>query len=248
MDSAPVPSGTARVGGDDFRISAPAELATLLQGLVDAQARVSLSTPAGTAYTTTVWGLDSARGILSLAADAGDRRIDELADADEVLAVAYLDQIKLQFDLVGLTLVHGASGSVLNVPLPREIFRFQRRASFRVRPLGQTMASARLRHPAIPDMQLLVRVVDVSLHGVALFIPDDVPPVEPGLRLNAVQLDLDAGTRLTVSLCVMHASALNPQSRGLRLGCEIIEVGGEGLRLLQRYLDTTQKIQRLLAV
>jgi flagellar brake protein len=247
MQTLPVPLG-APGALDEFRVCAPAEVQGLLKNLIDGNVLVTLSTPEGLSYTTTVWSIDAQRGVLSMSADAADPRMADLVDAEEVVGVGYLQNVKLQFDLQGLTLVHGHQGSsVLNTPLPRELFRFQRRSCFRVRPLGNAAASARLRHPAIPDMQLLVRVVDVSLSGVALFVPENTPDLHPGLLLNTVQLELDANTRITVNLRVHHVSSINQQSRGLRLGCEMVNLGGEGTRALQRYIDGTQKRQRLLA-
>jgi c-di-GMP-binding flagellar brake protein YcgR len=255
MDTLPVPLGSSGLSAgpsagslEEFRVSAPAEMQGLLKELMDGNVLVTLSTPEGLSYTTTVWSIDPARGILSLSADAGDQRMADLVDAEEVVAVGYLYSVKLQFDLQGLTLVHGHGASVLNTPMPREMFRFQRRSCFRVRPVGNAAASARLRHPAIPDMQLLVRVVDVSLGGVALFVPDNMPAVHPGLLLNTVQLELDTDTHITVNLRVHHVSAINQQSRGLRLGCEMVNLSGEGTRALQRYIDGTQKRRRLLAL
>ena len=251
METLPVPLGSMSmsVGSlDEFRVYAPPEVHALLKQLIDGNVLVTLSTPEGVSYTTTVWAIDPARGILSLAADAGNERVNDLADAEEVVAVAYLESVKLQFDLPGLTLVHGQRASVFNAPLPRELFRFQRRSCFRVKPLGQAAASARVRHPSMPDMQLLVRVVDVSLGGVALFVPDNMPAVQPGLLLNTVQLDLDADTRIVVNLRVHHVTAFNMQARGSRLGCEMVNLSGDGTRALQRYIDGTQKRRRLLAM
>jgi len=67
------------------------------------------------------------------------------------------------------------------------------------------------------------------------------------LLLNTVLLDLDNDTRITVNLRVHHVSELNQQSHGLRLGCEMVNLGGEGTRALQRYIDGTQKRRRMLA-
>jgi len=65
--------------------------------------------------------------------------------------------------------------------LPREVFRFQRRNSFRVRTLPRSSPTMVLRHPGIPDMTLALRVLDVSTGGCALFLPNDVPPLSPGV-------------------------------------------------------------------
>jgi c-di-GMP-binding flagellar brake protein YcgR len=251
METLPIPLGPmSRTMGslDEFRVHAPPEVHGLLKELINGNVLVTMSTPEGVSYTTTMWTIDPARGTLALAADAANQRVHELVDAEEVVVVGYLDSVKLQFDLQGLTLVHGARASVLTAPLPRELFRFQRRSCFRVKPIGNAAASAKLRHPSMPDMQLLVRVVDVSLGGVALFVPDNMPAVQPGLLLNAVQLDLDGDTRVTVSLRVHHVAVMNQQARGSRLGCEMVNLSAEGTRALQRFIDGTQKRRRLLSM
>jgi c-di-GMP-binding flagellar brake protein YcgR len=251
METLPVPLGSMShsLGSlDEFRVHAPPEVHAMLKELINGNVLVTLNTPEGVSYTTTVWTIDPARGVLTLAADAGNQRVQDLVDAEEVVVVGYLDSVKLQFDLQGLTLVHGARACVLTAPLPRELFRFQRRSCFRVKPLGQAASSARVRHPSMPDMHLLVRVVDVSLGGVALFVPDNMPAVQPGLLLNAVQLDLDSDTRIMVNLRVHHVTVLNQQSRGSRLGCEMVNLSADSTRALQRYIEGTQKRRRLLAM
>lgn len=252
METLPMPLEAMRAelpeGLAEFRVDAPVEVQSLLKQLADGNVLLSLSSPTGATANATVWAIDAQRGLLSLSVDALDVQLQSLLECDEVVAVGYLDRIKLQFDLQDAVLVRGHNGSALNVRFPRELYRFQRRGSFRVRPLQNTRAVAQLRHPAIPDMALELRVVDVSIGGVALFVPEDVPPIEPGVRLESVQVTLDADTHLTVSLMVHHVTLLHHESKGVRLGCEMLRLGGEGERALQRYIDLTQRRRRLLVL
>ena len=55
-------------------------------------------------------------------------------------------------------------------------------------------------------------------------------------------------TRFNVTLKLHHVSALHPESKGARLGCELEGLGGESARALQRYIDQTQKRRRLMAL
>jgi len=238
----------ARGGLDDFRLTAPGEIAAMLKRLVDGSVSVVLNAPDGTAVRATLWTLDSARGMLSFSADENDPRLRTLVEFDEAVVVAYLDSVKLQFDVQNLVLVHSGETCALQCEFPREMFRFQRRSGFRVRPLVRNTPVARLRHPMIPDMQLALRVLDVSIGGCALFLPNDVPALDPGVLMNGVQVELDADTRLTCGLRIHHVTSLNPQSQGVRLGCEMVAPAAEGLRALQRYIDQTQKQRRLLSL
>lgn len=250
MDTLPMPlEELAAVHGglDDFRITTPVELRAMLRTLADGNVLINFNGSDGAAYTTTLWAIDTTRGVLSFSADADNTQVQGLVEAEEAVAVAYLDSIKLQFDVTGLMLVHSGKSCVLNCAIPRVIYRFQRRGGFRVRPVLRNTPVARVRHPMIPDMALSLRVLDLSIGGCALFLPDDVPPLAAGVVLNGVQIELDIDTRVTTALRLQHVTSLNHDARGVRLGCEIVNPSAEVLRSLQRYIDQTQKRQRALA-
>ena len=189
----PLEAMAAEGGGlDTFRLTAPNEIATTLRRLQDASVLVNLNAPHGSVYTTSLWTADADRGALSFAADASDPQLQAVLESDEAVVVAYLDNVKIQFDVGNLVLVHGARSCALTTTYPREVFRFQRRDSFRVRPLLRDAPIARLAHPMIPDMTLALRILDLSVGGCALLLPQDVPMLEPGVLINRVQLELDA--------------------------------------------------------
>lgn len=243
----PLESLAAAHGGlEDFRMSAVPEVLAMLKRLQDGNVIVHLNGSDGATYTTTLWSVDPVRGLISFSAEGQNNQVQALVESADAVAVAYLDSIKLQFDATGLVMVHNARGAVLNCAMPRELFRFQRRSGFRVRPLLRSTPMARVRHPAIHEMPLALRVLDVSIGGCALFLPDDVPPLPPGVVLNGVQMDLDVDTRIHVALRLQHVTSINPDSRGVRLGCEIVNPSADVARALQRYIDQTQKRQRLL--
>ncbi|KQV83955.1 flagellar brake protein [Rhizobacter sp. Root1221] len=229
-------------------MTSSAEVLALLKQLADGNVLVNLNSSNGGVYTSTVWALDPDRGTLSFSADADDNQVQALVESEDAVAVAYLDSIKLQFDAHGLVLVRGGRASALNCAFPREVFRFQRRNGFRVRPLLRATPMARVRHPMIPDMSLQLRVLDVSIGGCALFLPDDVPPLQPGITINNVQIDLDVDTRITTTLRLQHVTSIQPDSRGVRLGCEMVNPSSDVLRGLQRYIDQTQKRQRMMSL
>ncbi len=238
----------AHGGLDEFRLRSTAEMAAVLKRLADGSVPVSLNAPDGSSMSTTVWTIDAARGLVSFSADANDPRLQTLIEQDEAVAVAYLDAVKLQFDLQDLVLVHGGRHCALSAAFPREMFRFQRRGSYRVRPPRSLQPVARLRHPMLPDMLLSLRVLDLSIGGCALFLPDDVPPIGAGVRMNGVRLELDADTVVLTSLRLQHITSINPGSTGVHLGCEMVDTPADHLRALQRYIDQTQKKRRMMAL
>jgi flagellar brake protein len=231
-----------------FRVDDPHEIASLLRQLRDTSAPLVLSTPAGAALVTDLWSVDMAQQRLNFTGDDNNPQLQQLAEADEAVCVGYLDSVKLQFDLHDLLLVRGPRSCALQSGSPSVIYRFQRRSAYRVRTLERHSPTARLRHPSIPEMRLALRVMDVSIGGCALFVPDDVPTLEPGLVLHGVQVELDADTRLSTSMQILHLGSINSHANGLRAGCEWRAFDRESERVLQRYIDQTQKRRRLLSL
>ncbi len=240
------PSTGTPASEDDFRVRSGSEISLLLEQLRDGAVLMNLHSPDGPVIPAQVWTVDPATDTISFSVDASHPSLQALIESDEATAVAYLDSIKLQFELQNLMLVRGTKDSALHCTFPRELFRFQRRNSYRVQPLSRTQPKALLRHPMIAEMQLELRVLDMSMNGCALFLPHDVPPLDVGIQINDVRFVLDMGTRFTARLLLHHVTALNHQAQGVRLGCEVLELTGEAQRALQHYIDQNQKQRRLL--
>jgi c-di-GMP-binding flagellar brake protein YcgR len=231
----------------EFRVTAPGEIRGLLKQLMDEVVPLNLSASDGSAYTTTLWTIDPAGGRISFTADMMAPAVHDIVEADECAAVAYLDRIKLQFDVSDLVVVQGHQASVLQARLPRELFRFQRRNTFRVRTIERTSPTASFRHPGIPDMSLGLRVLDVSIGGCALLQPANVPALQPGVVIKGVRLSLDADTQIDVGLMLHHVTSTGAENGSVRLGCEIVGMGPAAQRALQVYIDQTQKRRRMMS-
>ena len=251
METMPMPLdalGAAPGGLDEFRITAPREIAAMLRQLGDGGVQLNLNAADGSVVSATLWTTDAERGSIGLAVDPHDPALHSLLECQDAAVVGYLDNIKLQFDATSLVLVNGVNASVLKSAYPREMFRFQRRNAYRVRPLMRSEPLARLRHTDIAEMQLALRVLDVSIGGCALFLPDDLPPMQVGGVMNRVQIELDADTRFSVDLRLQHVTSLGAESRGVRLGCEFVRADAQAERALQRFIDLTQKRGKLLSL
>ncbi|MEP7301448.1 MAG: flagellar regulator YcgR PilZN domain-containing protein [Caldimonas sp.] len=244
---APLDGMNADDGLDEFRVSSPREIQGLLKQLLDGSVLLNLNASDGSVVTSAVWTIDSTRGTIGFNADAADPAVRSLVEGDEVVVVGYLDNVKLQFDVHDLVLVHGNRASVLSCQAPREMYRFQRRNAFRVRPLMRAGPVAKFRHPE-KSIDLSLRVIDISIGGCGVFLPEDVPAMHAGTMLNGVVIELDPDTRLEVTMRLQHVTAINADARGVRAGFEFKRIGGDSLRSLQRYIDLTQKRGKLMAL
>ena len=252
MQTMPMPLDAlaAAPGGlDDFRISTPREIGVMLKLLVDGNVQLNLNASDGSVVSATLWTADSARASIGFSVNPDDPALHALVECQEAVIVGYLDSVKLQFDATNLVLVHGHRTCVLTCGWPREMFRFQRRGAYRVRPLLRSMPTARFSHgAAAAEREFALRVLDVSIGGCALFLPNDEPPLPPGAVLERVRIDLDADTRFFVDLRLHHVTSINADAKGVRLGCEFVRADGNVQRTLQRFIDLTQKRGKLLAL
>ena len=234
-----------------FCVGHPQERARLLRDLREGAVPVILNGPDGSSYTTALWAIDEAQRRLSFNADAGAPALARLVEQNEAVAVAYLESVKLQFDLQGLMLVRGLQASTLQCDVPDEIYRFQRRNAYRVRTSGRHEPVARLQHPSVADLPLALRVLDLSIGGCALWLPHDGPPLQDGTALGELLVELDPDTRFTAAATLQHSSSPGDSSRpdrGQRLGCEWRALSGTAERVLQRWIDQAQKRRRLLSL
>jgi len=247
----------AALGNDEFadpfaqfRCDHPREVLGLMRDVRDSSTPVSLSSPAGGNLGATLWTIDSDRQRMAFDVEPNDPNLDALVECNEVTAVAYLDSVKLQFDMQDLVLVRSARATALQCRLPRRVYRFQRRSSYRVRTLDRSAPHAIFRHPGMPDMQLSLRMLDVSIGGCALLLPEDVPPVAMGLTIQSALIELDMATQFRTALRLQHASSASTRGtgQGLRLGCEFLQLDAGSERSLQRYIDQIQKRRRLLSL
>lgn len=229
----------------ELQVQSSVEVLALLQELHQRQISIQLITPDGQHASTVLWSVDRERQTLSLDAQVDANVLRAVQACDELTAVAYLDSIKLQFDLGGLVLVTGDQGAAWSAPLPTRMYRFQRREAFRVQPLSST-------HPVVtvsladdlPSVWQL-RVLDLSAGGLGMLLPPDAPPLHIGQRLDDVVMALDRSTRLHLTLQVQYLGPADAPHAGTHVGCAFVKLSGEATRDLQVYIDNTQRKRRL---
>lgn len=245
-------ASTAAATPEDLRVTATAEIVAYLQQLQRQNAAVLLSGPPGRSLSSRVCALDGDAGVLGLEIATDPEGISQaLVASGEITAVAYLGTIKLQFELDDAVLVSSEQGAVLRSRLPERLYRFQRRQSFRVQPAGSVYPRVVLPGGEHPGRAL--RVLDISIGGLALALPDEPASAQPLQALAVGQvatgrvLELDRLTALRVDLLPHHASDIAGDARGMRqLGCSFVDLDASASRALQIYVEQTQKRRRLL--
>lgn len=248
MQTSPAPLEGNDAALEEFRVGSPRDVGLLLKQLLDGAVVLSMHGSDGSVFRSAIWTMDSARGTIGFNADPIDPAMQSILHSPQVTVVGYLDSVKVQFDLRNPVLVHGNKASVLSCPFPREMYRFQRRNAFRVRPLMRSAPVARFRHPDQQDGEVALRILDLSIGGCALFLPSDQQPLTVGVTLAGTRMELDEDTRVDITLRLQHVTSINNDGRGVRLGFEYVRPNGDTVRTLQRFIDLTQKRGKLMAL
>jgi c-di-GMP-binding flagellar brake protein YcgR len=242
------PAATPHAG--EFRVQAPTEVLALLRQLLDGQVGITLSNPAGAQLKTRLCALEAEHAALGFEVMPQDPAVQALLGTDEISAIAYLDLIRVAFDLEGLVLVKSGPGAVLRASLPATLLRFQRRQAFRVKPHTRTPQAHLKLRPA--DESLRLRITDLSVGGIALLLSvgDDARfavevPVE-GTEIDA-QIELDRDTRFRALLRLQHIQGPGeePPYPGVLLGFAWAQIDPLARRSVQLFIDQTQKLNRL---
>jgi len=228
---------------EDFRISQPLEILSLLGRMADQSEILALVAGNGAPCLSAITGMDRGRRLLWLFGARGDARLQHLLVSSGVVAVGYLDHVKIQFGVHNLQWLPAAGDGRLACLLPLELYRFQRRSYFRVRPMLSPPAVARVQGGAMPRPMELV-VIDISMTGVGLRLPPDSPPIEIGGHIPRAVLVLDARTRFVADLKVMHVTPSRDSGRGHHMGCTMNGLDEQGLMDLQRFIGQAQLRQR----
>ena len=106
-------------------------------------------------------------------------------ECDEAVAVATSTASGAQFDVQASCSCAAWAAARISARLPRELFRFQRLQLLPRAARLLSVAGGARAYPVIAEMRLALRVIDVSIGGCALFLPD-VPAItarhgdEPG--------------------------------------------------------------------
>lgn len=233
---------------EELRVTSASEIAAYLQDLQREGATVQLNSPLGHNLSTHICALSPDSDLLALEIGVDPEGISEsLVATGDITAMAYLSAVKLQFELEAPVLVSSEQGTVLRSRMPLRLYRFQRRQAYRVQPPGSLFPRVVLPGTTPEAAGRALRVLDISIGGVALALPADFEPLPLGHLSDGLKLELDRLTSLPITLLPHHVSPIVEDPSGMRqIGCAFVELDAQATRALQIYVDQTQKRRRLM--
>lgn len=224
-----------------FAIYSQSEIVGLLRQLSERQVLVTLyyDQVAGFAVSNVLEvnaGFDEL--LLDCSADPAARQA--ILTSQQLVMVAFLDNVKLQCTVGPAAAVKHRARSVFRVGLPQQMLRMQRRNHLRRQPPAGRPAMCLVPSPDGEGQYESLRVLDLSIGGLAVLAHPVKFELPTEGDIEQCYLDLPDVGQITVTLRLRYIDPVSvdgAQQPARRCGCEFVDLSGPAKRLLQRYMN-----------
>ncbi|MFZ2300459.1 MAG: flagellar regulator YcgR PilZN domain-containing protein [Gallionella sp.] len=230
---------------NEHGIASTKEIVAILKHIADNATRVALYYIDGSySILTTLLGVNDNGLWLEQAANMHDNQ--RILESDNLLLVSTHLDVKVQFDANRVRDMEYQGYSAFHLPLPKAIYRLQRRESFRL-----DIPSAKPLRCVIPagdpkdGKPCKVNLIDISAGGMKLTYAEGDIELVQGQTYENCEIDLpDVGT-VNVTIIVKNLFSLSTQSKQVikRAGCQFINLSGASNIMLQRYINRMQRLK-----
>lgn len=221
-----------------FAIYSRSEIVSLLRQLRDKNVLVTLYYDQAAGFTVSNV-LDVNEGfeelILDRTSDAAAQKA--IYASKQLVVVAFLDNVKLQFSVGTAESVDHQGRAAFRVRLPQQLLRMQRRSSYRRQPPALRPATCLVPSPRDQGQYESVRVLDLSVGGLALFVHPIQFDMPTEHDIENCYLDLPDIGQITVTLRVRYVDTQAMPDGVRRCGCEFVDLSESAARMLQRYMN-----------
>lgn len=230
---------------NEHGIASVKEIIAILKHIADNATRVALYYVDGSySILTTLLGVSDKGLWLEQAANGHDNQ--RILESDNLLLVSTHLDVKVQFAANQVRGMEHQGYPAFHLPLPKTLYRLQRRENFRI-----DVPSARPLRCVIPASDPKfgkpreVNLMDISAGGMKLTYAEGDIELVQGQTYENCQIKLpDTGT-ISVTIIVRSLFSLSTQSRQAikRAGCQFINLNGTSNILLQRYINSMQRLK-----
>lgn len=230
---------------NEHGIASTKEIVAILRHIADNATRVALYYIDGSySILTTLLGVNDKGLWLEQAANMHDNQ--RILESDNLLLVSTHLDVKVQFDANQVRDMEYQGYSAFHLPLPKAIYRLQRRESFRL-----DIPSAKPLRCVIPagdpkdGKPCEVNLMDISAGGMKLTYAEGDLELVQGKTYENCEIDLpDVGT-VNVTIIVKNLFSLSTQSKQVikRAGCQFVDLSGASNIMLQRYINSMQRLK-----
>lgn len=235
-------------GQEKYLLQSPTAIANVLHDLAKKPDIITAYFNRGSEYQlTAVLAVMPERDLVVLDYGADEAMNRRMLASERVVCVTKHDNISIKFTCTNLVRAKFHEHPAFAAPLPKALFRLQRREYFRViTPIIHPV----LCHMAIPPGNTAaLRVIDMSVGGVALADPQFLLEGTLGQLLGGCSIEMPDFGSISTDLEIRNALAMSAgdNQRVQRVGCAFRNLSIDNANLLQRYIHRLQIQQKALA-
>jgi c-di-GMP-binding flagellar brake protein YcgR len=228
---------------DDYLVSNPKEIVSILQTIAQRKSRVALYYNEGNSMVLTLILTVDENGVW---VDAASNPLDNrhIERSKRIIFVSTHNQAKVQF--VASDVMQGVyeDAPAFSLALPRKLLRLQRRDYFRLATSETGMLKCIIR--PFPDqihIQHEITIMDISIGGVALVCEQVGVELHPGMVYEHCQIELPGLGTVEATIEVKNALEITDRSGKVkrRAGCVFVNPDNQTTMLLQRYVAQMQQ-------
>lgn len=230
---------TATPATDDrFRIASHIEIISELRNVMALESLLKFHYGNdGDSVVTRLLDIDVEQNVLIVDACPTATMTDKLLMASNLSVSTEVRQITIRFDSgqPRATLFEGRSA--IKIPIPENIVRIQRRDAYRIGTPPVEIVNCRFTHPSVPRREILLRVVDLSVEGMALLADPGLWSAKSGTLIRDCRIDLPATGVVSCNARIVRVLEKEIAGKNrLLIGCEFQKLTGSAETLLQKYI------------
>lgn len=232
----PIPQGTDL---SPYELHSRFEIVAILKQVADSHALVTLYFNEGRDFIVSSLlsvNPDFEELVIDFGADATANA--RLLEAHRVQCVTFLENIRVQFTTARAQQTVFQGRPAFRIRLPDSVLRLQRRNAYRAKVPLANPPVCHVPHPRNPKTTLKLRLLDLSVGGLAVMAaPVDFDP-EVGAVIQNCRISLPDFDEFEAHLEVRNVTVMaeNAGNQLKRYGCQFVELPGSTTALIQRYI------------
>lgn len=235
---------------EDYLLSGERQVRQLLHELHQHRALITAHYGGTNSFLTAVLGLSKDENTLLLDASPDEKTMSAALAAGKLICVTQLDQIRIQFVVRNARSASEKGRKLLHAPVPEQILRLQRRATYRLLVPISHASSAHIQFTdqARQLVELDGRLLDISIGGIALLLPQQASELVIGARLKHCRLQFPGHPQLEVQLrvCYLNRQEQRSGTQMLRVGFAFVDLPRQYETHIQRYIFQTERERKAL--
>ena len=229
-----------------YTLSSPVEIIHHIRSIIKNGYMVTVFSNKGKTFILTrLLEVDTNDRTLIFDWGSDDETNQQLMASERNVFVCSPDGVKTQFITGQVHEVKYEGKPAFEVSLPEQVIKLQRREFFRIRtPVGHPLLCIIKDYPGAP---LELPVFDISLGGLALWLPDlTAPGFDIGQQYYDCSLELKPFGMLRSTLEVRHRLPVQLRNGqdAVRVGCSFLHLPTSMENMIQRYVGQLERERR----